>query len=39
VRERLEELVDIGATHLLVNPVGRYVEQVEALASIAGLRA
>jgi probable F420-dependent oxidoreductase len=38
VRERLEELVSLGATHLLLNPVGRYVEQVEALASIAGLR-
>jgi probable F420-dependent oxidoreductase len=37
VRERLEELVAMGATHLLLNPVGRHAEQVEALAAIAGL--
>ena len=37
VRERLEELVKMGANHLLLNPVGRHVEQVEALAAIAGL--
>ena len=37
VRERLEELVDSGATHLLVNPTGRYTEQVEALAEVVGL--
>jgi alkanesulfonate monooxygenase SsuD/methylene tetrahydromethanopterin reductase-like flavin-dependent oxidoreductase (luciferase family) len=37
VRERLEQLVAAGATHLLVNPVTRYAEHVEALASIAGL--
>jgi probable F420-dependent oxidoreductase len=38
VRERLEELVGNGATHLLLNPVSRHVEQLEALASITGLR-
>lgn len=37
VRERLEALVAAGANHLLVNPVGRYAEQVEALAEIVGL--
>jgi probable F420-dependent oxidoreductase len=37
VREKLEALVDAGATHLLVNPTGRYREQVEALAEVAGL--
>ena len=37
VRERLEELVAMGANHLLLNPVSRYVEQVEALAAVAGL--
>ena len=37
VREQLEALVAVGANHLLVNPVGRYVEQVEALAEVVGL--
>ena len=37
VREQLEALVSAGANHLLVNPVGRYVEQVEALAEVVGL--
>ena len=37
VREQLEALVAAGATHLLVNPVGRYTEQVEALAEVVGL--
>ena len=37
VREQLEELVAMGATHLLLNPVTRYAEQVEALAEVAGL--
>jgi probable F420-dependent oxidoreductase len=37
VRERLEELVAAGANHLLLNPIARHAEQVEALASIAGL--
>ena len=37
VREQLEGLVSAGATHLLVNPVGRHSEQVEALAEVVGL--
>jgi probable F420-dependent oxidoreductase len=37
VRERLEELVSNGANHLLLNPVSRHVEQLEASASITGL--
>lgn len=37
VREQLEALVNAGANHLLVNPVGRYAEQVEALAEVVGL--
>ena len=37
VRERLEELVAAGANHLLLNPVGRYAEQVEAVAALVGL--
>jgi len=37
VRERLEELVAMGANHLLLNPVTRYAEQVEVLAAVAGL--
>jgi probable F420-dependent oxidoreductase len=34
---RLEELVAMGANHLLLNPVSRHVEQVEALAAVVGL--
>ncbi len=37
VRERLEALVDMGANHLLLNPVCRYAEQLEALARVVGL--
>jgi probable F420-dependent oxidoreductase len=37
VRERLEEIVAMGANHLLLNPVSRYAEQVEALAEVVGL--
>jgi probable F420-dependent oxidoreductase len=37
VREKLEALVTAGATHLLVNPTGRYREQVDALAEVVGL--
>lgn len=37
VRERLEEMVGMGANHLLLNPVSRYTEQVEALAEVVGL--
>ena len=37
VRERLEEVVAMGANHLLLNPVSRHVEQVEAVAEVVGL--
>jgi alkanesulfonate monooxygenase SsuD/methylene tetrahydromethanopterin reductase-like flavin-dependent oxidoreductase (luciferase family) len=37
VRGRVEELVAAGANHLLLNPVCRHTEQVEALAGIVGL--
>jgi len=37
VRGRLEELVAMGANHLLLNPVSRYAEQIEALAAVTGL--
>ena len=37
VRERLEDLVAHGADHLLLNPVCRHAEQLEALAAIVGL--
>ena len=36
VRERLEQLVSMGANHLLLNPVDRHPEQLEALAAIIG---
>jgi probable F420-dependent oxidoreductase len=37
VRERLEEMVGMGANHLLLNPVSRHAEQLEALAEVVGL--
>jgi probable F420-dependent oxidoreductase len=37
VRARLEALVAAGANHLLLNPVGRHAEQLEALAEVVGL--
>ncbi len=37
VCEQLEELIDAGATHLLLNPVARCLEQVDALADVVGL--
>src|SRR5919108_6518535 len=37
VRERLEALAAMGANHLLLNPVCRHAEQVEALAAVVGL--
>ncbi len=37
VRVRIEELVEMGANHLLLNPVCRYAEQVDALAEVVGL--
>ncbi|MGB7948593.1 MAG: LLM class flavin-dependent oxidoreductase [Candidatus Binatia bacterium] len=36
-RVRIEELIAKGANHLLLNPVCRYAEQVEALAEVVGL--
>jgi len=38
LRARIEELVSTGANHLLLNPVCRYAEQLEALAEVTGLR-
>jgi probable F420-dependent oxidoreductase len=37
VRDKLEEVVAMGANHLLLNPVSRHVEQLEALAEVVGL--
>jgi probable F420-dependent oxidoreductase len=37
VRERLEAMIAAGANHLLLNPVSRHVEQLEALAEVVGL--
>ncbi len=37
VREKLGELVAMGANHLLLNPVSRYAEQVDAVAEVVGL--
>jgi probable F420-dependent oxidoreductase len=37
VREQLEALVAMGANHLLLNPVCRHAEQLEALAAVVGL--
>jgi len=37
VREKLEAVVAMGANHLLLNPVSRYTEQVDALAEVVGL--
>jgi probable F420-dependent oxidoreductase len=36
VRERLEEMVAMGANHLLLNPISRHNEQLEALAEVVG---
>jgi probable F420-dependent oxidoreductase len=36
VRQRLADLVDAGANHLLLNPVARHAEQLEMLASVVG---
>jgi probable F420-dependent oxidoreductase len=38
VRERLEHLVAAGANHLLLNPISRHAEQLEAVAEVAGLK-
>ncbi len=37
VRARLEEVVAMGANHLLLNAVSRHVEQTQALAEVVGL--
>lgn len=37
VREQLEAMVAMGANHLLLNPVSRHGEQLEALAEVVGL--
>jgi probable F420-dependent oxidoreductase len=37
VRERLEEVIAMGANHLLLNAVSRHVEQTQALAEVVGL--
>lgn len=37
VREKLGELVAMGANHLLLNPVSRHAEQVDAVAEVVGL--
>ena len=36
VRERLEDMVAMGANHLLLNPVSRHVDQLDALAEVVG---
>jgi probable F420-dependent oxidoreductase len=36
VRERLEEIIAMGANHLLLNPVSRHAEQIEALGAVVG---
>ncbi|HEY7465559.1 MAG TPA: LLM class flavin-dependent oxidoreductase [Dehalococcoidia bacterium] len=38
LREYLEELADAGMTHVLLNPVARQDEQIEALAEVVGLK-
>src|SRR6185437_5058990 len=38
VRARLEEMVAMGANHLLLNPVSNFAEQLEALAEVVGLK-
>jgi hypothetical protein len=37
VRDKLEQVIAMGANHLLLNPVSRYEEQVQALAEVVGL--
>jgi probable F420-dependent oxidoreductase len=37
VRRRLEEMIAMGANHLLLNPVSRHTEQLELLAGVVGL--
>ncbi|MEA2743199.1 MAG: hypothetical protein QOG25_1570, partial [Acetobacteraceae bacterium] len=37
VRERLSEMIGMGGNHLLLNPVSRHAQQLEALAEVVGL--
>jgi len=37
VRQRLHDMIAAGANHLLLNPVSRHVEQLDALAEVVGL--
>jgi len=37
-RAQIEELIAMGANHLLLNPVCRYAEQLDALAEVVGLK-
>ncbi len=37
-REYVEELRDVGCTHVLLNAIARYDEQVEAVAEVVGLK-
>jgi probable F420-dependent oxidoreductase len=37
VREQLDAMIALGANHLLLNPVSRHVEQLEALAEVIDL--
>ena len=37
VRARLEEVIALGANHLLLNAVSRHVEQTRAIAEVVGL--
>ena len=38
VKAKLEEMVGMGANHLMLNPVSCYREQVEILAEIVGFK-
>ena len=38
VAEKLADLVAAGANHLLLNPISRHAEQLEAVAELAGLK-
>ena len=38
VRARLEEVIAMGANHLLLNPISRHAEQLEAVAEVAGFK-
>ena len=38
VSEKLAALVEMGANHLVLNPVANHAEQIEAVAEMAGLR-